>query len=569
MTSFLLPIAALLVFAGSVFFRRASALPAAALLLSLVSLLPRLPARERFQGFLDRAAAFIERRFRLHLVIVSAALAAFYLWLWGLHAYGFQPVVHDEFAYLFQARTFLAGRLFFPPPPDPVFFDAFHILTDPVYASKYPPGHALLLLSGVAAGVPWLVPVLAAGLSLFLVGLLARAHLGGPASLLLVLLFGLSPAEIQVATTYLSQTTYLPAVLLFLLFLRRSASRGGIGDFFLAGLFLGLAFLIRHWNAAVLAVFAAALVASFREARTSFRRPLRALALLLPLALSGIAVLGYDRAVTGSALKTPWELYAERSQPEDRFGFYGGEAIEERPVGPGKRIYNERVLYPHRTRYTPGLALRSLFTARIPMSAWEALPTIGFLFLVPLLVRLSGPRRAAGLATLAFSLLMHAAYLLYWFPWGPYYHEITPLLIALPLLGAREMMERATRERRAGAALAALLLLGLTVGAAGARLPFQIDFRREKAASHARFERLVERRTPPGSILFIRYGRNHNPDIDLINNEPDLSRAERIYVYDLGEERNRALHDTQFAGREPYHLDEGLRSVVPGYAPPK
>ncbi|MBM3320294.1 MAG: glycosyltransferase family 39 protein [Candidatus Eisenbacteria bacterium] len=567
MTTLLLPIGALLVLAGTLLLRQPPAIAVAALLLAAVSFAP-IPS-----GLLsaaEREGARIERRFPLLLGLLTAALVGFYVWLWGFHAHGFQPVVHDEFAYLFQAKTFLAGRLFFPSPPEPLFFDAFHILADPVYASKYPPGHALLLLPGVALGVPWLMPILATGLSLPLIGVLARPHLGAAGSLLLVLLFGLAPAGVQTATTYLSQTSYLLSLLLFVFFLARSVRSGGRASPLLAGLFLGFAFLVRHWNAVVLGAFAFACLLLSREARASFRKPARTLLLLLlPLALAAVSVLAYNRALTGSAFTTPWELYAERSQPEDRFGFYKGEPIEERAVAAGKRIYNERVLYPNRTRYTPGLAVRSLLTLRIPMSAWEALPPVGFLFLAPFLLALRGARRAAARAALSFSLLLHAAYLLYWFPWGPYYHEITPLLLALPLLGAREAMGRAARERRPGVFLSAILLLSLTLGAAFARLPFQVEFRREKAAVHARFERLVLRRTPPGSILFLRYGRGHNPDLDLVNNEPDLQRAARVYVHDLGEARNRAFRETHFPDREPFHFDEDRRTVVPGYAAPQ
>jgi 4-amino-4-deoxy-L-arabinose transferase-like glycosyltransferase len=560
-----LPAGALVYLAASLALRQGLLPPVLALLLSLASFVP-MP--ERGFSAARRAGEWTDRRFPILLGLSAASLVAFYGWLWGVHAFGFQPVVHDEFAYLFQTKTFLAGHLFFPSPPEPVFFDAFHILTEPVYASKYPPGHALFLAPGAALGNPWLVPLLASGVALFLLGRLARPHLGGTGALLLVLLFGVSPASIQTATTYFSQTTYLAAALLFLFFFRRSARSGRLADAAWAGLFLGAALLTRYLNALVLALFAAILALAFREARTLFSSPRRAAAFAIPLALSLALLLGYDRAITGSAFRTPWELYAERSQPEDRFGFYRGEPIEAREIGPGKRIYNERVLYPNRTRYTPPFAVRSLFSVRIPMSAWEAAPPAAFVFLAPLLLGLRGRGRRTALLALAFVGLLHAAYVFYWFPWGPYYHEITPALLALLLLGARSLVDRARAEFRGGPLLAAALLLLLVGAQAVSRLPFQIDFRREKASAHARFEGLVERRVPARSVLFIRYAANHNPDLDLVNNEPDLARAERLLVHDLGEARNRAFREAHFPDRAPFHFDEGTRLVTPGYAPP-
>src|SRR5437899_963793 len=49
------------------------------------------------------------------------------------------PRVHDEFSYVLMSNTLASGHVSNPSPPLPEFFDTFHVLVRPVYASKYFP----------------------------------------------------------------------------------------------------------------------------------------------------------------------------------------------------------------------------------------------------------------------------------------------------------------------------------------------------------------------------------------------------------------------------------------------
>ena len=67
------------------------------------------------------------------------------------------PLVHDEAAYILQARLFAAGK-WADSAPIPEFFEQPHVLVTPRLAEKYTPGNALLLTPGIWFDRPGLMP---------------------------------------------------------------------------------------------------------------------------------------------------------------------------------------------------------------------------------------------------------------------------------------------------------------------------------------------------------------------------------------------------------------------------
>lgn len=230
------------------------------------------------------------------------------------------PSAHDEFSYLLMAETFASGRATNPSPPLPQFFDTFHELLNPVYVSKYFPAQGLFLAIGQkllghpAVGL-WLSSALACAATFWMLQAWVGQGWALLGAFLMVVHIGI--------LSYWSQSYWggMAAALggaLFFGAIRRLWHRSEWQN--ALWLALGLVILVNsrplEGILAALPILVLFLIRKYRERCWWEHEFLRQF--VVPagfvLLLGAIATGSYNRAITGSALKSPYVLHEEHYQ---------------------------------------------------------------------------------------------------------------------------------------------------------------------------------------------------------------------------------------------------------------
>ena len=513
--------------------------------------------------------------------LLSAAIT---LWVWRSLAR--TPVMHDEAAYVLQAELFASGRWTESAPQLPEFFQQLYVLMDPVVASKYPPGHSLVLALGVLVGLPALPVVLMSALSGALVYTLARRMSGPVTAVLTWIIWMTSFPVVYYRANYMSQSTtgFLWLLTWWGLSRWRSSSSGD-------GRWLFLVAAAVSWSAITrpLTAFALGIVVGMVVLHTAWsRRRWRELAPAIALGVAILAVLPiWSWRTTGRPTLTPLSLYTERYVPFDKPGF--GVATKARPSNrlPRDQWITSASFYQEHARHTlralPRTAIERLtFIAHDAWHDWR-----GGLRVFALLGLLLLP--AEGLVALAAFALQFLLYLSYAHParWTIYYIEGAPLLAFVSALGIVRVLAwasgaakreggmaapspeglhrlvawwRTMRVRRVYAtehfgvvfATVMLVLAGSVAGVGVLRqIRAQID---ADHRYHEAFDALVAEIGDPRAVVFVRYGPGHNDGLSLVRNVAARDNSPVWRVYDRGAANSLLLQVAPH--RVPYLFDE-------------
>jgi hypothetical protein len=235
------------------------------------------------------------------LVVGAAAvlLAALALGM-CLVAFSGNPRNVDGFAQLFQAREFLSGRVWVPPPPpnEVANFAILHMIVGPLrWFSQYPPGQSLVLAAGLALGAWWLLNPLFAVALVIATYRAARWCVGESAARLAVILLCLSPFVVAVSG---SEMSHLPAATLGMLG-AAAATAAGDGRWRRSSALAGAALGVMAWFRPLDAVSAAAVVTVILWlAAPSGRRSAAVAVAGIAGALFTLPLLWYNAHTTGS-----------------------------------------------------------------------------------------------------------------------------------------------------------------------------------------------------------------------------------------------------------------------------
>lgn len=462
---------------------------------------------------------------------------------------GFQgvPTITDEASYLVQAKLFAHFRWTAPPPPIRAFFEQMHVLISPVIASKYPPGHALLLAIGVFFGQPGLMPVVLTGLTAGMLFAVARRVSNAQVGLLAWFMWTCLPIQMILRPSYFSEATTAATFVVGWWALLRWRDDGRARWLVLLSVATAWCAITRPVTAVAYAVPTGAITLAMIWRRRAWKPALLALA-------AGVLVVAilplWSWRTLGNVHTSPYVAYNQVYQPFEHLGFgdNGGRLPEWMP----RDLYEQQAGYVKiHADYTPAtmpreamLRVKFFWGAYFGDALWSAILS-AFIVVGVFVAGLEGIVAWATVVSLFVAHLWYA----HASPWSIYYYESVPVLCFFAAIGvARVLAIGAPRGARLNAgALAAFTRKGL-IAVTVVCIPFGLATQGAKrwhkavmTAPQTYFAVSAARLPKKPAILFIRYAPDHQVHMSLINNDPDLAHADVWTVYDRGDAENARL----------------------------
>jgi hypothetical protein len=505
--------------------------------------------------------------------IVLGVINALLVWWWVGWQRNPAPMVQDEAAYLLQAALFAHGRWVGEAPLLPEFFAQMHVLTEPVLASKYPPGLSLLLTPFVAIRFAALGPMVFAAITGGLIFVLARRVAGGLVALLTWILWSSGSALLRYQGSFLSQTVTVALWLATFYFLLEYRAHRRSWSLVAVAACVGMLAITRPVTAVALAIPVSIIAVRNVWCARAWRPFL--LAAFVTAAIVALLPL-QNQMTTGDWRLSPLVVYSKRYTPFDFPGFGYTTTQDVTPLPPD--LDNLRTFLAEARRQHTLLALPATLRSR----AWYVILDIFTGWRAPLLLfalvgALAMP--PVGLVALAASagLLLTYTFHAHWAHWTAYYFEGYPAIVFASAIGLHAFAEWMVRRRpvwrrfELGSASDLRVRVAMVALCAFALIPTTIVLPRYRAAwqrttiYQRRFMTAltVVERESARAIVFVDYGRDHDAHSSLVWNVPDLATAKTWIAYERGPDDLRLMRLAPDRRAYIFHAEEGRLTRLP------
>ncbi len=492
------------------------------------------------------------------------------------------PYVHDEFGYLLAGATFALGRLTNPAHPMWVHFETFHVLMQPTYMAMHPPAQGAVLALGILLAH---LPVAGVWLScaLFCAAVCWALQAWVPPGWALL---GGFLATLRIGVLSYWATSYWGgavagiggALVLGAVGRLRRGPRPLAGG--VLGVGLSLLALSRPFEGFVSALPVAGWLL-WRLARPgTWSRGAWIRSALVPaslvVALAGAFLLRYDLAITGHALKLPYQLDRETYAVGQHFVWQAPRPAPAYRHEVMRRFYTSWEL----SGYQGSRRLSDLATRAAGKFGVLWLFFVGPLLTPALLAGLVGLRsRRLRIPAAILGLSAVGWVIVAWWMFPHYAAPVAAVLVLVLVEGLRRLAAwRPAGARRAGrplvAAFAAAGFATLAVRLAAAPLGLQLGgwppawYTLVRYAGFARADIEARLESLGGRhLVLVRYAKSHSPHLEYVYNGPDIDAAPVVWAREMGGKADSDLL-SYFRGRTAWLLEADARppKLVP-YSP--
>lgn len=516
---------------------------------------PRMGCRlfGRVAGLLGRIAR------RPALAIALVGLIAFlmgplFAWTAGLPL----PRVHDEFSYLLAGDTFVHGRLTNPPHPMWVHFETYHVLQQPTYASKYPPGQGMLLALGqILTGLPIVGVWISAGLACAALCWMLYAWIPARWAFLGGLLAAVHPVVVVWSQNYWGGLVAMTGGAVIVGAMRRVIAHPGPRPAVALGIGMAIVANSRPYEGAILSVCALVTIAAALIVRKRLPAAIWLRQVAVPLAavllVTGLWMAYYNLRVTHHPFLMPYALHEATYAASPQFVW--------QPPKPPPR-YHHAVMRDFYTGYdstaydqmrTPTGFVQASAERLLTLLWWYFLP---LLMVFPLLATLPAMLRREPWMRTALIVTILAALALFFEKWR-YIHYSAPiagLVFLFVFQGLRYLYAWRWRSRPVGRSMVHWgLVVSLLLTANWLRHFAQTIYVPPWGVWWANVETELSHR-PGQHLVLVHYSPAQSLHREWVFNRADIDAAKVVWARDMGPVRNRELLD-YFRGRHVWRLE--------------